>query len=77
MNTLLSDEETIAEICKIFDIFPEELEYNLPGGICKEKAMKLLDLINTQKRLAVKQAIEEHHCPQPISKGNKTYGAGL
>jgi len=35
-------------ICKIFSVFPEELEYNLPGGIGTKKMEDLLALINSQ-----------------------------
>ena len=44
-----SEDGLLAQICKIFNVFPEELEYNLPGGIGTDKANELLTLIRTEK----------------------------
>ena len=44
-----SEDELLAQICKIFNVFPDELEYNLPGGIGTGKANELLALIRTEK----------------------------
>lgn len=36
------------QICKIFNVFPEELQYNLPGGIGLKKVKELEALIKQQ-----------------------------
>ena len=49
-------DELKKQICDVFGIFPEELEYNLPGGIGTEKMNKLMVVIQAEIARKVREA---------------------
>lgn len=49
-------EELIAKICPVFDVFPEEIKYDLKDGIGTKRMNKLLDVIETYVESRERQA---------------------
>lgn len=56
------DSELLAKICEIFGVFPEELQYDLPGGIGTKKAEQLVSLIQTSVQEAEQEARIDELC---------------
>lgn len=71
MSKLLSDEEIIYELQQY------QVQAAAEHRSFEWTQSKLLNLINTQKRLYAESVMEDHRCPRPISRGNKSYGAGI
>jgi len=62
------DSELLSKICKIFNVFPEELQYDLPGGIGTKKAQQIITLIQTSVQEAIisklENIIDDHYYDQ-------------